>query len=744
MSSSASPQPHYENQQHGDQQNNSLRKLMPASDNGGLSSASTAVVITRKKRRQATPAACGACRKRKSKCDGGRPQCSICRDRKTICEFDTHETETHTQALKRKFSELQSSKSAFEQVFSLLQTRPRKEAEEILDRIRRGADAASVLRHVENGDVLLQLSLVPEARFRYEFPYKSTMPEYLQYHDNPYLDSEVYECVLRSTPKSQQRQALPGIADILEFSDLGDERDPYYKPYSSASVVHPLLEAVKPSKWTLISSDDVLMKKLIHDYFLFEYDWFSVLHIDYFLQDMASECPRFCSPLLVNAILCLGCLSHRGLSGQSEYWNPKNLGNRFLAEARRLFDLEIDAEPPSRSPEDGQWEHKRIDWECQRLTTIQAAVILNITYILNGHDKVGWRLTLQALEMADELDLFRGTSPSLNWDLRCVRELTAWGLFKWQSLVSYHYLKPPVLREPPAAALPDPAAYPNYYGEMWVKYPLTSSRLPIYHGLLFKAKAEFWTILNEFSLQSFPLSRPSNMQPRQIIIFYQRLRRWLSNLPEELTPRKIVFPSQLKLHMHYSHVITDLLKPTLGQNWSDGESPPKSLDETHAEVMLNLETLVRLYYLRHGFESADSFLVHFLGNLGFISRAAIEQESDASSLESHRSTEILLVKGMNELGRAYYVAKAVMRLQASFMSPEEVELVKRFVDVEAEKIVYGPLEQALYSDWPVYEIGYEARVEQKRQGRSFGTLANMISSPREASISPVSSRPSPT
>lgn len=191
----------------------------------------------------------------------------------------------------------------------MLQTRSQKEAEEIFDRIRRGADANTVLRHVEHGDVLIQLSLVPEARLRYEFPYMPTMPEFLQRYDNPYLDSEVYEYALRSTPRPERQQALPGIAHMIDSVDYRDQRDPYYKPYSSARVVHPLLESIKPSKWTLVSNDDALMRKIIHDYFLYEYDWLTYVHIDYFLQDMANERPRFCSPLLVNAVLCMGCVS---------------------------------------------------------------------------------------------------------------------------------------------------------------------------------------------------------------------------------------------------------------------------------------------------------------------------------------------------------------------------------------------------------------------------------------------------
>ena len=309
------------------------------------------------------------------------------------------------------------------------------------------------------------------------------------------------------------------------------------------------------------------------------------------------------------------------------------------------------------------------------------------------------------------------------------------------SLISYHYLKPPLLSEPPRVPLPDPSRYPHFYGELWVRFPLTPSRLPVHHGVMFKAKAEFWTILNEFSLLNFSVSpRPPNLSPPQIIGFYQRLHRWFLDLPEVLTPRKIVFPSQLKLHMHYCHVIIDLLAPALGQNWTDGGSPIKSLDQSHSEAILNLETLIRLYYLRHGFESCDAFLIHALGVFGYISIRRVERQEDSRSLEAYRSTVILIMKGIRELGRSYYVAKAILRFHASFMRPEDMELLKRYVDVEAEHIVHGPLEQTVYSDFPVYEIGYQARTEQRRRGRNFGTAISMASLSLESSLSPTASR----
>lgn len=205
----------------------------------------------------------------------------------------------------------------------MLQTRTEKEADEVFRRIRRGADADAILRHVKHGDMLVQLSLVPEARYRFEFPYLADMPPFLRQPGNSYLDSEVYDYTLHGPtdspdqrgPQNSQQRLLPaptrnGVNGTDSVYGAG-QRDPYLKPYLSATVAHPWLDSVQPSKWTTVSSDDSLMRKIIHDYILFEYDWFTFFHLDYVLEDMAAGKQRFCSSLLVNALLCVGCVSLR-------------------------------------------------------------------------------------------------------------------------------------------------------------------------------------------------------------------------------------------------------------------------------------------------------------------------------------------------------------------------------------------------------------------------------------------------
>ncbi|KAK0730418.1 hypothetical protein B0H67DRAFT_32036 [Lasiosphaeris hirsuta] len=706
------------------------------------------------RKRQATTAACSACRRRKSKCNGQRPRCSVCRDRGTECEFDTNATETHAQALKRKYSELQSQKTTYQQIFSLLQTRPEQEAEDLLQRIRRGADANSILRHVNYGDVLVQLALVPEARYRYEFPYKTDMPEFLLRPDNPYLDSELYELALRTAPDSpgshhrHQRRRLLGPGDRSSSSpdstpDAELQSDPYVKPFHAATVVHPLLDTVRPSRWTSVSSDDNLMRKLLHEYFLHEYDYFTFFHKEYFLEDMASGRLRFCSQLLTNTVLCVGCYCHKGLRGRAEFWNPKNLGYQFLAEAKRLFELEADLEQPDGSPGDPEWERRCEQWEDRRLTTIQAALFLNIICAFNGSDKIGWRYTLRAIEMASEIQLFRKPRGNMSPAVQCVRSFTAWSIFCWQSLMCYHYFRLPPMRDPPESTLPDPAEEPEWYGEGFVRYPLTPEpRLPTYHPLFFKAKTDLYLIVNEYSLFAYGRHNPQQpLAPRRVLWFYNRLVAWFKGLPEPLSPRRIVMPHQIMLHMHYNLILTAILKPILSQDWGENTQAlsDKSPYQAYANAAISYETTMRLYYLRHGFEGFDSFLVNFLGSLSQMAIDAMEANPDASTLDSLVSTVLLAAKGLHDQGRCHYVATAALRLQVSLMRPRDVELLKRFVKIGADEGLNGPLRQPTQSDWPAYGVVYEESSDKQKSRKSLTSRLESLSLEPTSSPTPSAS-----
>ena len=173
-----------------------------------------------------------------------------------------------------------------------------------MQKIRRGDDINDVARHIEYADLLLQVSLAPETRYRYVFPISPSMPAHLLQPSNAYLDSLIYEWVWPQTTN-------PPTSPIRRPREASDEADaPYLKPYHAAEIIDARLSAAEPSKWTTVCRDDALMRRLLSAFFLQDHDWWTCFHKDYFLQDMIKMHHQLCSPLLVNAVLAISCVRY--------------------------------------------------------------------------------------------------------------------------------------------------------------------------------------------------------------------------------------------------------------------------------------------------------------------------------------------------------------------------------------------------------------------------------------------------
>jgi hypothetical protein len=101
------------------------------------------------------------------------------------------------------------------------------------------------------------------------------------------------------------------------------------------------------------------------------------------------------------------------LSDRYEYWNPRNYSYQFLAEAKRLWEIEIMT--------------GRV-----RLTTIQASILLHLTNVMNAIDAVGSTYTQLAVNMAHRMKLFGPNGTKQDTKKRNASVFTAWALFNWQ------------------------------------------------------------------------------------------------------------------------------------------------------------------------------------------------------------------------------------------------------------------------------------------------------------------------
>jgi hypothetical protein len=158
--------------------------------------------------------------------------------------------------------------------------------------------------------------------------------------------------------------------------------------------------------WTTVTTDAALIDHLISLYFCWEYPIFASLSRQHFLADFQSGRRRYCSPLLINAILAVG---HQFSSDSIRNRTGTVSGNDFATEAERLLELEQDI--PS-------------------LTTVQALGILFVLEASRGSSEQGVFYSGQAIRMAVEMGLHLDVGGAqLSSTEREVRRATVWGAF---------------------------------------------------------------------------------------------------------------------------------------------------------------------------------------------------------------------------------------------------------------------------------------------------------------------------
>jgi hypothetical protein len=176
--------------------------------------------------------------------------------------------------------------------------------------------------------------------------------------------------------------------------------------------------------------------------------------------------------------------------------------------------------------------------------------------------------------------------------------------------------------------------------------------------------------------------------------------------------------------MHYYNLIIFLLE-TLIQATAQAVYDV-SVQRALNEAKVRLETILRLYYLRHGYESYDIFLVSLLSFFGFMQIKALKS-ADPEELESRRSTVALVAKGLHDQSRNFYLAEIVFRIMKRNLGVESQFLLKD-VDIgdEDEEAEIRMAEQ-VHSSWPIDIQAIDENADSKR-------LENLIKQTRKLQV----------
>ncbi|KAF4340966.1 nitrate assimilation regulatory nirA [Fusarium beomiforme] len=252
--------------------------------------------------------------------------------------------------------------------------------------------------------------------------------------------------------------------------------------------------------------------------------------------------------------------------------------------------------------------------------------------------------------------------------------------------------------------LPDPGLDPDWYSEIWLKYPSTSVLVPMQYRYTFKARVEFSLILNAAMLQASANESDNEVVQSgagRIIETIEKLEAWYRILPGPLLPSNIVFPSQLKSHLHYCYVLVQLYE--ILASYRNNGSPPLLLDQDELQKSLAkyrayFETILRIHYLRHSFEYGNMMLTRFLTMLAFLALTKLDflmardsSEPEVSSMDvgdtdpnAAKSTLFIAQKGLSDQGRGYYLPKRVLEEVLSHMTPSDSNVLQSFIIIQKE------------------------------------------------------------
>ena len=173
------------------------------------------------------------------------------------------------------------------------------------------------------------------------------------------------------------------------------------------------------TSWTEVTSDPELVVHLLNLYFTWHYTYFTTLskrlfYRDFLLGKPPAETKRkteYCTSLLVNAILALGCHFTSWPAARQDQSDSATAGDHFFKEAKRLI-LEND-------------EH-----ENPKLTTVQALALMSVREAGCGREARGWVYSGMSFRMAFDLGL-NIDSMLTNHDEQEIdaRRITIWGSF---------------------------------------------------------------------------------------------------------------------------------------------------------------------------------------------------------------------------------------------------------------------------------------------------------------------------
>ncbi|KAK8060389.1 hypothetical protein PG996_010319 [Apiospora saccharicola] len=538
-------------------------------------------------KRRCVSTACIACRKRKSKCDGALPSCAACSSvYGTECVYDPNSDHRRKGVYREKIDSMKAQNSTLQILIEAILNADEEDVPDIVKKIR----TCDSLDMVAESILKQEYGNTDEVNTTEE-DYTVGMP----------IEGE-RELARKMGELRLENGSVRFIGGTSHLIYLGNPTAQYSEPEpqdSNESGADPI------TSWSDVTKDRELVVHLMNMYFNWHYPYFATLSKNLFYQDFFRSKPKgiphkttYCSSLLVNAMLALGCHFtdvDGAFANSGDSWTK---GDHFFAECKRLI-VEND------------------EYEKPRLTTVQALALMSVREAGCGREAKGWVYSGMSFRMAQDLGLnldIGGISTDnerLEDQEVDARRITFWGCFLFDKCWSNYLGRLPQLPKN-SYNVPKYDVFPDEDAEDWSPYTDAgsdeTSRQPSRTraiGLQLSKLCEISSDLLLFFYHPSHIGRSSgkSVELKKLSELHRRLEDWRKELPKELEPKEGQLPNAILMHMFFHLQYIHLFRPFL--KYAPNASPlpphvsPRRICTANAGAISKLMRLYKkLYNLR--------------------------------------------------------------------------------------------------------------------------------------------------
>jgi hypothetical protein len=478
-------------------------------------------------KRRCVSTACIACRKRKSKCDGALPSCAACASvYETECVYDPNSDHRRKGVYREKIDSAKARNSTLQILIEAILNAAEEDVPEITRRIR----------------TCDSLDTVAETILQEDFANKNNDDAPF---DDQYATDQPVEGERDLARKMGELRIENGtIRFIGGTSHLIYQGDPHDTPPEPDPVSLQANEDPVTS-WSEVTKDRNLVIHLMNMYWNWHYPYFTTVSRGLFWRDFLRGKPRtsargtiYSSPLLVNAMLALGCHFTHVPGAFAVPGDSRTKGDHFFAAAKKLI---IDND----------------EYEKPRLVTVQALALMSVREAGCGREAKGWVYSGMSFRMAQDigLNLDAGAIASENGQISAeeidARRITFWGCFLFDKCWSNYLGRLPQLPKN-SYNVPKYSVFPDEDGGAWSPYAdggfdqtLSQPARTRAVGLQLSKLCEISSDLLIFFYHPNHIGRSSgkSVELKKLSELHRRLEDWRKELPQEFEPKDGQLPN---------------------------------------------------------------------------------------------------------------------------------------------------------------------------------------------------------